>query len=95
MASGASFNKITHEKLYRYPYKVNVRQQLKENNFQQCSDFSYSFLPVLVFSFFFFCNIFIGYEPSFTIRRAVKSWNLQEYAPKRQDPEFICVRNDG
>lgn len=25
--SAASFNKITHEKLRRYPYKVNIRQQ--------------------------------------------------------------------
>ena len=42
-----------------------------------------------------FGNIFIGYEPSFTINGTVKTWNLQEFAPKRQHTEFIYAKNDG
>ena len=83
--SAATFNRITHEGLHWYPYRVKVRQQLKENNFQCLSNFSYWFLqhcnnPP------FLSNIVIGDE--------VNTWNIREYTPKGQVPEFICERND-
>ena len=42
--SAPTFNRITHEELRWYPYRVKVRQHLKENDFQCRSDFSYWFL---------------------------------------------------
>ena len=39
--TAATFNKITCEELHWHLYKVKVRQQLKDNDFQQCSYFSY------------------------------------------------------
>ena len=42
----------------------------------------------------FLSNIAIGGEASFTMNGAVNTWNLKEYSPKRQVPEFIYERND-
>ena len=42
--SAPTFNRITREELRWYPYMVKVTQQLKENDFQRRSDFSYWFL---------------------------------------------------
>ena len=89
--SAPTFNRITREDLLWYPYKIKVRIQLKENDFQRRSDFSYWFLQQCNNVRFLFN---IGDEASFAMSGAVNTWNVREYAPKGQVPEFIYKRND-
>ena len=72
---------------------VNVRQQLKENDFQRRSDFSYWFLQQCN-NPRFLSNIVVGDEASFAMNSAVNTWNVREYAQKGQVPGFIYERND-
>ena len=83
--SPATFNRITHEELRWYPYRVKVRQQLKENDFQRCSDFSYWFLQQCN-NPRFLSNIVVGEKASSAMSGIVQ-------APG-QAPEFIYERND-
>ena len=91
--SAATFNRITRGELCWYPYRVKVRQQSKENDFQRSSDFSYWFLQQCN-NPSFLCNIVIGDEALFAKSGTVNTWNEGEYPPTEQVPEFIYEGND-
>ena len=73
---------------------VKVRQQLKENDFQRRSDFSYWFLQQCNNPHRFLSIIVIGHEASSTMNGVVNTQNVREYSPKGQVPEFIYERKD-
>ena len=73
---------------------AKVRQQLKENDFQRRSDFSYWFLQQCNNPHRFLSIIVIGHEASSTMNGVVNTQNVREYSPKGQVPEFIYERKD-
>ena len=72
---------------------MKVRQQLEKKDFQHCSDFSYWFLKHCN-NLCFLSNFVISDKASFTMKGAVNTCNVREYAPKGQVPKFIYERND-
>ena len=83
----SSFNRITKIDLRWHPYRMEIRQQLQENDFQRRLQFCHwfedrcrnpRFLP----------NYVISDEAGFLMNGKVSTQNIREYAPLGNPPAF-------
>lgn len=89
----ATFNRITRLDLNWHPYQINVRHELKADDFPRRLNFCQWFNQQQR-NPRFLANLVIGDEAGFSMNGEVNSHNVRQYAPKGVPPEFHYVRSN-
>ena len=85
--SHTSFNRITRSELHFYPYRIKVRHQLQEGDFQRRERFCEWFLQQWR-NRRLRGNFVISDEAAFHMNGKVNTRNVREYAPRGNAPDF-------
>ena len=89
----ATFNRITRLDLRWHPYQINVRHELKDNDYPRRLQFCRWFNQQLR-NPRFLANFVVGDEAGFCMNGEVNSHNVRQYAPRGEPPDFHYYRRD-
>ena len=84
----ATFNRITRLDLRQYLYRIHVRHQLFQRDFQRRLHFSRWLTERCERNENFLRNFVIGDDATFSMDGQVRSKNVRQYAPAGQPSEF-------
>lgn len=85
--SRRSFQRIVHQNLQWHPYRIHVRHELKQEDFQRRLQFAQWFQNRCHNPRFLY-NFVVGDEASFAMNGRVNTHNIRMYAPKGNPPAF-------